>query len=318
MIRIRTLAITAYVVLAFALAWAAALPLWLGDGLREPSATLLLTVMMYTPAAAVLIVVLVMRPIPKGQRLRFLGMWTLRPAKRVIWLSVLGLFGTMALIALAMLLSAGFGWFQADFAGLSGFRRAIEATAPAGAALPPTEVLVLTQLIAVPFAAATINALAAFGEEVGWRGFLLPALRPYGTWPALLISGVIWGLWHTPVILLGYNFGRTDVTGVLLMTVGCLVWGVLLGWLRLRSASLWPAVFAHGAMNATVGVPLLFAAADATFDPAWASGLGASGWIVGGVVIIVLLLTGQFRRQPALAGPRDAVAAPAASAQPEA
>src|SRR5690606_15530517 len=123
---------------------------------------------------------------------------------------------------------------------------------------PPAGVLIAAQLVAIPFAAATINALAAFGEEIGWRGFLVPALRRYGTWPALLISGAIWGLWHAPVILLGYNFGRPDITGVLLMTGGCLAWGVLLGWLRLRSASLWPAVFAHGAMNATAGLPMLF------------------------------------------------------------
>src|SRR5690606_40739927 len=92
MIRIRPLATIAYVVLAFALAWAVALPLWLGNGLATPGAALLLPVMMYTPAAAVLIVMLVMRPVPKGQRLRFLGMWPLRPAARLVWMSLAGLF----------------------------------------------------------------------------------------------------------------------------------------------------------------------------------------------------------------------------------
>jgi membrane protease YdiL (CAAX protease family) len=312
MIRIRPLAIAAYVVLAFALAWAAVLPLWLGDGLREPSATLLLLAMMYTPAVAVVIVLIAMRPIPKGERLRFLGMWPLRPAKRVIWMSVLGLFGPIVLIALAMLLSAALGWLPADFAGLSGFRETIAATLPAGTPMPPAGVLIAAQLVAIPFAAATINALAAFGEEIGWRGFLVPALRRYGTWPALLISGAIWGLWHAPVILLGYNFGRPDITGVLLMTGGCLAWGVLLGWLRLRSASLWPAVFAHGAMNATAGLPMLFLTAGATFDPALVMALGVSGWIVVAVVIVILLLTGQFRRQPQLAGPRGPEQVPTA------
>src|SRR5690606_9346970 len=103
------------------------------------------------------------------------------------------------------------------------------AAGPAGAAeLPPPGLLVLVQLIAMPFAAVTVNALAAFGEELGWRGFLMPALRQHGTWPALLISGALWGLWHAPIILLGYNFGRTDITGVLLMIAGCIAWGVLL------------------------------------------------------------------------------------------
>lgn len=312
MIRIRPAATAAFIILAMGLAWLVALPLWLGDGLATPSATLLLPVMMYTPTVAVLIVLFTMRPIPKGQRLRFLGIWPLRPAKRVIWMSALGIFGPIVLIALAMLLSAALGWLPADFAGLSGFQETIAARLPAGTPMPPAAVLLAAQLIAIPFVAATVNALAAFGEELGWRGFLVPALRRYGTWPALLISGAIWGLWHAPIILLGYNFGRTDITGVLLMTGGCLAWGVLLGWLRLRSASLWPAVFAHGAMNATAALPMLFIAAGATFDPALALFLGVSGWIVVAVVIVILQLTGQFRHQPQLAGPREPEQVPAA------
>ncbi|WP_313355332.1 type II CAAX endopeptidase family protein [Microbacterium sp.] len=302
--RIPLRAIIAFVVLAVGLAWLAALPLWLGDGLAEPFAGVLLIVTMYTPALALLIVLVTMRPIPKGQRLRFLGMWPLRPARRVIWMSVLGLFGPVVIVIAAMLLAVAFGWLQADFAGLSGFTQMLGQSLPSGVELPSPWFLVAVQIAAIPFAAATINAVAAFGEEVGWRGFLVPALRRYGTWPALLISGVVWGLWHSPVILLGYNFGRTDLTGVLLMTAGCIVWGVLLGWLRLRSASMWPAVFAHGALNASAGLPVLFMTAGAEYDPALSMALGVSGWIVGAVVIVVLLVTGQFRRQPALADPR--------------
>lgn len=299
--RIPLRVIIAFIVLAVGLAWLVALPLWLGDGLAEPFAGVLLVVTMYTPALALLIVLVTMRPIPTGQRLRFLGMWPLRPAKRVIWMSVLGLFGPVVVVIAAMLLAVAFGWLQADFAGLSGFSQMLAQSLPAGVELPSPWLLLAVQLASIPFAAATINALAAFGEEVGWRGFLVPALRRYGTWPALLISGVVWGLWHSPLILLGYNFGRTDLTGVLLMTAGCTVWGVLLGWLRLRSASVWPAVFAHGALNASVGLPVLFLAAGAEYDPVLSTALGVSGWIVGAVVIVVLLVTSQFRRQPALA-----------------
>ncbi|UNK69896.1 CPBP family intramembrane glutamic endopeptidase [Microbacterium sp. H1-D42] len=297
-------AIITFIVLACGLAWLIALPLWLGHGLAEPYAGLLLPVIMYTPAIALLIVMVVLKPIPKGERLRFLGMWPLRPAKRVVWMMVIGLFGAAAVVIAALLVAAAFGWLTADFAGLSGFEQLLRQSVPAGTELPAPWILLAAQLASIPFAAATINAVAAFGEEVGWRGFLVPALRRYGTWPALLISGAIWGLWHAPIILLGYNFGRTDLTGVLLMTAGCIVWGVLLGLLRLRSGSMWPAVFAHGALNATAGLPIVFSAAGATMDPALALALGASGWIVGGLVIVVLLLTGQFRKQPPLAAPR--------------
>jgi len=290
----------AYVMLALGLAWLVALPLWLGDGLATPFAGLLLPVIMYTPALAVLVVMLVMRPVPRGQRLRFLGMWPLRPAKRVIWLSVIGLFGTIAVVLLSLAVAALLGWVSLDLVNFSGFAEMLRSTPAGPVDLPPLGLVVLAQLISMPIAAATINAVAAFGEEIGWRGFLVPALRRFGTWPALLMSGAVWGLWHAPIILLGYNFARTDLTGVLLMTAGCVAWGVLFGWLRLRSGSVWPAVFAHGALNAAAGLPLVLHAAGTRPDPALALSLGASGWIACAIVAVGLTAAGQFRRQPAL------------------
>jgi peptidoglycan/LPS O-acetylase OafA/YrhL len=108
------------------------------------------------------------------------------------------------------------------------------------------------------------------------------------------------------VILLGYNFGRTDITGVLFMVGGCVAWGALLGWLRLRSASVWPAVIAHGALNASGGLVMLVAAGAP--DLALAGPLGVAAWIVLAVVIAVLAATGQFRPQPELATPRTPAA----------
>lgn len=291
-------AIVAFVVLALGLAWLAVLPLWLGEGLADPLAGALLPLMMFTPAIAVVVVILVLRPIRKGARLRFLGMWPLRPAKRVVWLSVLGLFGPVVIVVASVLVAALCGWVRLDLVGFSGFAETLAASVPPGTPVPPPAVVVLAQLVAVPFAAATVNAVLAFGEELGWRGFLVPALRPLGTWPALLLSGAVWGIWHAPVILLGYDFGRTDLSGVLLMVGGCVAWGVLLGWLRLRSASVWPAVFAHGALNAAGGLIVLLYAAGTSFDLALAGPLGAAGWIVCAVVAGALLAAGQFRRQP--------------------
>lgn len=302
MYRIRPSATIAFILLACGLAWLVALPLWIDGGLSNPLASVLIYVMMYTPALAVLIVMLVLRPVPKGERLRFLGMWPLRPAKRVVWMTVLGLFGPIVVVAASIAVAALCGWVSLDLVHFSGFADQLEASLPAGVPAPPAIVVILSQLLAIPFAAATINAVMAFGEELGWRGFLVPGLRQYGTWPTLLISGAVWGLWHAPVVLLGYNFGRLDVTGVLFMVGGCVAWGVLLGWLRLRSASLWPAVFAHGAMNATGGMIALLYAEGTTFDMALAGPLGVAGWIACAIVVLVLALTGQFRRQPELDG----------------
>lgn len=288
-----------FTIAACALAWLVCLPLWLGEGLAEPISGVLLPVMMFTPAIAVLVVTFVMRVPARGERLRFLGLRPLRPAKRVVWLMVLGWLAPPVLVALSILLAAALGFVQLD-SSFSGFAQELEKALPPGTPMPPVGVVVAAQVATIPLA-ALFNGILAFGEELGWRGWLVPALRPMGTWPALVLSGAIWGVWHSPVILLGYNFGRTDVTGVLFMIGGCVAWGILLGWLRLRSASIWPAVLAHGALNAAGGLIVLFATAQP--DLALAGPLGVAGWIVVAVVVVVLVLTGQLRRQPDLAGP---------------
>ncbi|HEV3029866.1 MAG TPA: CPBP family intramembrane glutamic endopeptidase, partial [Planctomycetota bacterium] len=84
------------------------------------------------------------------------------------------------------------------------------------------------QLSALPFAALVVqsilaaivpNSIAAFGEELGWRGFLHRALEPLGFWRSSLLIGAIWGLWHAPIILLGHNYPRHPVAGAFMMTV---------------------------------------------------------------------------------------------------
>lgn len=291
-------AVIVFTVLACGLAWLVALPLWLGDGLAEPLAGALLPAMMLTPAIAALIVTFAMRVPARGERARFLGLWPLRPAKRVVWLMVAAWLVPPLLVALTVLVSATLGFVRLDLT-FAAFAVELQKALPAGSPMPPVEVVVFAQIAMIPFA-ALLNAIPAFGEELGWRGWLVPALRPLGTWPTLLLSGAIWGFWHSPIILLGYNFGRTDLSGVLLMIGGCVAWGILLGWLRLRSASVWPAVIAHGSLNAAAGLIVIFAAAKP--DLALAGPLGVAGWIVLAVVIAVLVATGQFRRQPELAG----------------
>lgn len=302
MTRIRPIATISFVVLALGLAWLVALPLWMDGGLASPLFGVLVPLMMFTPTIAVVIVMLVLRPVPAGERLRFLGVWPLRPAKRVVWMIVLGLFAPLVLVVASVAVAALFGWVQLDLVHFSGYADVLAEVVPAGAPVPPAGLAILSQLVLIPIAATTVNAVVAFGEELGWRGFLVPALRPLGTWPSLLLSGAIWGVWHAPIILLGYNFGRFDLTGVLFMTGGCIAWGILLGWLRLRSASVWPAVFAHGMMNASAALITLLYASGTTFDMAVAGPLGVAGWIVCAIAAVVLAVTGQFRRQPELTG----------------
>lgn len=95
------------------------------------------------------------------------------------------------------------------------------------------------------------NMVFTFGEELGWRGYLLVRLAPLGRTKAAIAVGVIWGLWHAPLIAFdGYVYPGHPVAGVFLMLVLTTSLSVLLTWLRFASDSIWPGVLAHAAFNA--------------------------------------------------------------------
>lgn len=96
------------------------------------------------------------------------------------------------------------------------------------------------------------GAVQALGEEIGWRGFLVPALyQEYSFTQTSLISGVIWVLWHSPLILFAdyNNTGAPRWFGLLCFVVMVIGVSFVFAWLRLRSGSLWPAVLLHASHN---------------------------------------------------------------------
>ena len=108
--------------------------------------------------------------------------------------------------------------------------------------------------LAIPF-----NMIFTFGEEFGWRGYLLARLSPFGGVTAAVATGATWGLWHAPLILLdGYNYPGHPVSGVAMMVVFTTGLGVIFAWLRFRSGSVWPSTLAHAALNAQAGLALVF------------------------------------------------------------
>ncbi|GAA1179363.1 CPBP family glutamic-type intramembrane protease [Nesterenkonia xinjiangensis] len=291
----RRLALPIFIACAYGLAWLVALPLWLGDGLNSPWFMVVTIAMMFTPAVAALVAVLVERPQKKA---RALGLVPLQPVGRLLRHLALGLVVPIVVCLAALPIGHLAGVFPADFTGLSGFQQITEQQlAQAGVdELPlPIETLAALQIINVLVAALVINLLPALGEEIGWRGWMLPKLLRFGPWGAIGISGIIWGLWHAPLILLGYNYpGTPGWLALIAMVALCTIMGGVFGWLRLRSGSVWPAALAHSTFNAAATTYLLFIAADATFDPLQATITGWTGWILPAVVVLLVVLTGRF------------------------
>ena len=112
--------------------------------------------------------------------------------------------------------------------------------------------------------APLVNTFAAVGEEAGWRGYMTPVLTEWlGRTPALIVSGVIWGIWHSPVIILaGYEYGTgyfgAPVLGVLLMCLFTTGVGIILSFFYKKTDSIWVPALIHGALNGAAGLPLLF------------------------------------------------------------
>jgi len=106
-------------------------------------------------------------------------------------------------------------------------------------------------------AGATINALAAFGEETGWRGFLVKNLKEMRFFKAALIIGFIWGIWHAPLILMGHNYPQHPQIGVLMMIVFCILLTPILQYLVIKSKSVIATAIAHGTLNAVAAVSIM-------------------------------------------------------------
>lgn len=125
---------------------------------------------------------------------------------------------------------------------------------------------VTLQILQAILLAPLINSLFTFGEEFGWRGYLLPKLLPLGKRRAVLAVGIIWGVWHWPVIAMGYNYGSgypgAPWLGLLAMVWFTVVTGVFLAWVTLRGGSVWPAVIGHSAINGIAGIGVLFVRGD--------------------------------------------------------
>lgn len=131
--------------------------------------------------------------------------------------------------------------------------------------------LFLVQLGQAVFIAPLINGFFTFGEEYGWRAYLQTKLMALGFRKAVLILGIIWGVWHWPLIAMGHNYGffywGAPWLGMLAMVWFTLGASVIFGWLTLRGRSVWPAVIAHGATNGIAGAGVLLLRLDASPNP---------------------------------------------------
>ncbi len=158
---------------------------------------------------------------------------------------------------------------------------------PPGSALPSQRILITALAFGTFLTAPFVNALAAFGEEFGWTGYLLPHLLPLGKWKAAGTYGIIWGLWHGPLILGGFHYAGHPWAGVGLMCVFTLGVGMMQCALLLAYRSILLTSLLHGCVNANLLglIPLLFL----NVQPLWGGAFGVVGLVtlfVAGALVL--------------------------------
>ncbi len=298
--------IAIFLLFAFGIAWATGLVIYLTGGLlhsprlggnRTLALVLISTAYAWAPALAHLLTRLITR---EGRRGLFL--WPRIKRGWPFWLAAWFVPG-IAVIAGSVLF---FALYPGYYDPTLGTVRRLVAGNPQAAKLDPWLVAGL-QTAQAFLIAPIVNALATFGEEFGWRAYLLPKLMPLGGRRATLIVGIVWGAWHWPLIAMGYeytfNYPFFPWLGFLVFVWFTILFATFESWVALRGGSVWPAVIAHGALNGIASLPILFVRTA----PPRLLGPGINGLV--GSIPLLLLVSVLFFSRGALA--------PMASTRPE-
>jgi len=244
--------LTIFLLLSFALSWIFfLLPIPFGKPgtpARQTATVVFWAIAMWMPGLSAILVTLFV----KREKFSTLRLNRLGPKRFYLWAWLL--FPVLAVLTGVFTLLLGAGTLDLEFT----LFRDLLAQTPGGDVLP-AGLLVALQVGAALTIAPLFNIIFALGEELGWRGFLLPELLPLGQWKAVILVGVIWGLWHAPAVWQGLNYPTVSPwLAIPMMVVLTVLLGIILGWLYLETRSPWAPALGHGAVNAVAGLPMLF------------------------------------------------------------
>jgi len=231
----------------------------------------------------------------------FRDSWLKLNLKKNIKTYLLAWFGPGVLTLIGAVLY--FVLFQGSFDPNCGYMISmLEAAGTTADMLPvPIGLLLLVQAVQGLLFGPVMNFVTCFGEEWGWRGYLLPKLsKQLSLIPTLLISGVIWGLWHAPLTAIGHNYGMGyagfPFTGIAMMCLFCTVLGVFFSYVTLKTGSCIPAILGHGAVNGFAAIGMYFTAegGDPFIGPMPTGVIGMIPFMIAAVIMVL-----RLKKQPA-------------------
>lgn len=282
-----------FLALTFILTWSVFLGLWLNGGLQNPLVSYILPGCMLIPAISAVITTFVtkeklkdlwIKPNFKGHIRYYLIAWLL-PAFLIIF------GGIIYYLVFPSNYDSNMTFMVSQ---LKKQYVSLKVSVPSDATI---KMMLFSEVGIALFLSPILNFIPCLGEELGWRGYLLPNFcKKYSALTAVLFTGVIWGVWHAPLIAMGYNYGlgypSAPFGGILAMIFFCVLAGSLFGYLAIKVNSCIPTVIGHGMINGFASVPTMFLAIsnpNIFVGPALTGVLGGSGFILAGAVCMYLL-----------------------------
>ena len=132
-----------------------------------------------------------------------------------------------------------------------------------------------------------LGLIISFGEEYGWRGFLQTELIRLGRIRGVFLLGVIWGIWHWPMIWMGYNYPGQPLLGSLFMVAYCIILAYFLAYAVFKSKGIWTAAYLHALNNQTLSFFVM--AVVAPTSVIYSFGIGLPALLLGAIVVLLLL-----------------------------
>ena len=152
----------------------------------------------------------------------------------------------------------------------------------------PAWLFFIVSIIQGIIAGCTINLPFMFGEEFGWRGLLLKETQKMGFFASNLFIGIVWGLWHAPIIIMGHNYPNYPYWGIVMMCLFTTAISPTFAYIRLKTKSIIGACMLHGMINATGA---LFALFIANFNELYSSIAGWAGVLAGLIVTLSIYIS---------------------------
>ena len=202
-------------------------------------------------------------------------------------------FGPVPVVAATVGLAIGLGLYRPEFSALGEVIPGLPLPGVAGLA-----VVLLMPLVLAP---------VFWGEEFGWRSYLQQRLHNHPL-RAVLITGVVWAAWHYPAAFTDYGGYANPYFGMVSWTASIIPLAVILGWLFLRSGSVWVTCLAHAGNNLIIGsLESALLVEDGGLEPATVQLLGT---VPLAAVAAWIVLTGRLRAPAPVSSSATGAASP--------